>query len=349
MHKILFVTGSLRRGGAERVITILANNLVKRGYSVEIATLLYSEVEYSVDNNIKIVDLSDSQKNQFLDSFRLVKELRRLIKDDDIDVVISFMVTINILTRISTLGLKIKFIPSERNDPKVGRKKILRLLQNFVYSSSSVTVVQTDRALKSMPANVQKNCTIISNPISISASASEIKQKRIVSIGRLEKQKNQGMLINTFSLIHNYFPDYILEFYGEGSLLKELQAETKKLGIEKMVVFHGNCDDVHKRISNATMFVMSSDFEGQSNALLEALMMGLPCVATNCAGVDEAIEDGVNGLVVPVGDSEALFKAMFKVLSDSSLADELGNRAKLSTKKYEVVTIVDKWCSLIEG
>lgn len=136
------------------------------------------------------------------------------------------------------------------------------------------------------------NATIIFNPISVSSVSKNTNLKKIVTVGRLTVQKNQKLLIESFSEVLKKYPNIILEIYGDGEKREELKYIIKTLGVSNNVIFKGNILNVHEAIADAGLFVLSSDYEGLSNALMEAMMMGLPCISTTCAGSDELISDG---------------------------------------------------------
>lgn len=151
-------------------------------------------------------------------------------------------------------------------------------------------VFQTKRVSSYFP--YLSNATIIFNPISVSSVSKNTNLKKIVTVGRLTVQKNQKLLIESFSEVLKKYPNIILEIYGDGEKREELKYIIKTLGVSNNVIFKGNILNVHEAIADAGLFVLSSDYEGLSNALMEAMMMGLPCISTTCAGSDELISDG---------------------------------------------------------
>ena len=345
--EIIFVTGSLRRGGAERVISILSNELVERGWKVHICTMLFSAIGYELDPRIDVIDLSREKNNQVLDTPRMIIELRRTIRRIKPDAVISFMVTISIVTWLATRGQQVRFIPSERNDPAIGRGKIVQYLSSIAYAASDKIVFQTERAKNFYSEKIRKKGVIIYNPVSVSQERDPDPKHKIVSVGRLEVQKNRQLLIEAFSDVYKIHPEYSLHIYGEGSQEKELIALIEKLGLTEKVILHGNVSDVHKQIADAEFFVLSSDYEGLSNALIEAMMMGLPCISTDCAGASDVIEDGVDGIIVPIRDRNKMAEAMDKLIGDSALRKGYSEKAIVQTKKFSVDVIVDKWQEII--
>ena len=178
--------------------------------------------------------------------------------------------------------------------------------------------------------------------------AKEAKEWKIVSVGRLDAQKNQKMLIDAFAKMKEKFPNYKLYIYGEGSLRTQLSKQIKMLGLSGNVILKGNVLDIHSQIADASMFVLSSNYEGLSNALLEAMMMGLPCISTNCAGSDEVIVDGINGVLVPVGNVDALSAAMIKIADDKSFAHRIGLVARNTAEVFKTENVMEQWISVIE-
>ena len=344
---ILIVTGSLRRGGAERVISILSNELVKRGWTVHICTMLFSAIGYNLDPRIDIIDLSRENKNQNIDTPRMIKSLRDTIKNLKPDAVVSFMLTINIVTWMATRGLRVRFIPSERNDPSTGRGKLKHWLSCKAYASSFKTVFQTERARSFYSKKIQQNGVVIPNPVNVDQERNSNPKHKIVSVGRLEIQKNRRLLIDAFSDVYKKHPEYTLDIYGEGSQEEELKQLIVELGLTSAVILHGNVNDVHRQIADAEMFVLSSDYEGLSNALLEAMMMGLPCITTDCAGAAEAVEDGVDGIIIPIRDRKKMAEAMEELISDASLRNQFSKKAVEHSKRFKTDRVVDKWEELL--
>ena len=350
MKKITFVTGSMGRGGAERVISLLANFYVKMGSDVSILMLLHDKVEYELDERIKVINLSKENVKALFDMPRLIWNVHNYVKKEKPEAVVAFMAQICLVTGFACRGLKTRLIQSERIDPAaVGRGRFYEMLLNHVYANGDITVLQTKRARNYFPEKVRENSVIIPNPIAVKCTAVQQRSGRIVTAGRLTKQKNQAMLIEAFAALHKRYPRYTLDIYGEGPLEEELQAKIDALGLNGVVVLKGNVPNIHEEMADAEIFVLPSNFEGLSNALLEAMMMGLPCVATNCSGCDEVIEDSINGLLIPIGDMKALEEALLQLAGDDEYRRQLGQKAAKSTSKYEVDTVINLWRDAIEG
>lgn len=345
--RILFVLGSMKRCGAERVVSILAEQFSKEGNHVNIALLLCNEIDYQLDKAIVVNDLTTRCSRVKSIPIWLLK-IRKLIKELNPDILISFVARINILTQIACIGLKKDIVVSERNDPYCdGRGIITKVATKILYPRSKIVVFQTKRSQNYFGKRIRKNSVIILNPVDVQVQAQNIHSKKIVNVGRLSKQKNQKLLLEAFSDIVGRYPEYSLWIYGEGELRKELQKKVDLLGIHDRVFFPGNVRDIHERISDAEIFILCSDYEGLSNALMEALMMGLPCISTNCAGSDEVIENEVNGLLVPVGDREALCAAMDRLISDEELRCKIAENAKRMSEKFRMENIINDWLDVI--
>lgn len=350
MKKIVFVTGAMGRGGAERVISLLANFYVHLGTDVSILMLLHNRVEYELDERVKVINLSKENVNAVLDMPRLISTVRSYVKREKPDAVVAFMAQICLVTGFACRGLKTRLIQSERIDPSaVERGKIYEAILNHVYANGDVTVLQTKRARDYFPEKVRKNSVIIPNPIAVKCTVVQQRRDRIVTAGRLTKQKNQAMLIEAFAVLRKRYPKYTLDIYGEGPLQEELQAKIDALGLKGGAVLKGNVPNIHEEMADAEIFVLPSDFEGLSNALLEAMMMGLPCIATNCSGCDEVIEDGKNGLLIQVGDKNGLVKALTTLIEDSEYRTAIAKNAQQSAQRFYVETIIDEWNQVICG
>lgn len=347
MKDIVIVTGCMVRGGAEGVIATVANGLAQRGWKIHIISILFDRWDYELDPSIECIDISNEKRNQMLDTPRLVLALRKKIRQIKPKAVLSFMVAVNIVTWLATRRLNVKYIPSERNDPDKGRSSLIKKLQVKAYGAADTTVFQTTRAKEYFSDAIQKKSVIIPNPLREMPEAVYGASKRLVTAGRLSEQKNHKLLIDAFAGVYRDHPDYSIDIYGEGSMRDELQAYIDEKGLRDLVHLCGKVDNVPERIRDAYMFVLPSDYEGLSNALLEAMGIGLPCITTNCAGSDDAIRDGENGLIVPIRDRDAMEKAIRKLIEEPEKAEEMGKKARASMSRYKVKNVLEQWESLL--
>jgi len=347
-RRILFIIGSMRRGGAERVISILANHYAEKGWSVIILTLLDNSNDYDLHPSIEVKPLYIHGKSRIQQIPNWIFGIRKIVKLNKPIRIVSFVARINILTILACLGLNQYIVISERNDPMAdGRSIFVRFTTYLLYPLANSIVFQTNWAQSCFPKNIRKKSIIIPNPIKVGKLQSREKSKKIVAVGRLTEQKNHELLIRAFQKIHLSYPGYKLCIYGEGELREKLVKLIQQLSLNDAVSLPGNVKDIHEQIADAEMFVLSSNYEGLSNALLEAMMIGIPCISTNCAGSNEVIQDGVNGLLVPIGSSEKLVEAMKKIIEDQEFASKLASNAKKSSIQFNYDTVLEKWESVI--
>ena len=348
--KIVFFTGSMGRGGAERVISILSDHFVCQNWDVTIVMLLHDRAGgYTLNDKVKVKTFFPENSGMVKKIICNIRNIRSYIKKTKPDVLVSFMAQNTLVSGIACAGLGIRYIASERIDPSmVKRNFIYKKILNSLYRRADKVIFQTERAKNYFGEKIKNNSVIIGNPISVEFEATQT-NKKIVSAGRFTQQKNQKMLIDAFSMIVKKHPEYVLEIYGEGKERQNLEKQISELGLEDCVFLPGNKKNLHECIKDAQIFVLPSNFEGLSNALLEAMMMGLACVSTDCAGSDEVIISGENGLLVPVGNKEELETAIVNLIEDKKLREQIARNGKKSVEKFRAENIVSKWIEVIEG
>lgn len=346
--KIIFVVSAMHGGGAERVISKLANEYARQGNEITILMVAGNEVKYPLLSKINVVSLADASGGNFLLQVSRLIKMRRFFKANKDSRIVSFSTTINMFTILACLGLKNKVVVSERNDPNQYSYKWLR---NLFYVFGKQFVFQTEDAKLCFSKRIQNRSRVIPNPIGgdMPKTYSGVREKKIAAVGRLEPQKNHKLLIEAFAEFSFKYPEYELHIFGEGKLKEELRLLAKKLEISHNVVFEGFSENVLERIKAYSMYVLSSDYEGISNSLMEAMALGIPCISTDCpiGGSRLCIEHRKNGLLVPVGDKGALRKAM-ETLVDSSFAETLGEKACLIREKFSEDTIIKMWNGILE-
>ena len=346
---VIFIP-TLSQGGAERVISLLSRKMAEE--KIDVTILLYKDQEpfYTIDPRVKLVYVPrESGTTNLLKNLLWMRRFYR----ENADAVLSFLAPFNILTLLATLGGKQTVIVADRNDPRfVPGKFPIRKLRDFLYRFADGVIVQTKHNQAYFSKGVQKKSTIIYNPVDLGEKAGLAletpKRKRIVSVGRLMPQKNQIMLLEAFASIAERFPDHSLTIYGEGPFRKELEAYIVRLGLESRVALPGNIKDVHDRIADAELFVMSSDYEGMPNALIEAMCLGLPVISTAVSGATDLIRHGENGLLVPCRDTEALKNAMERLLSEPETAQAFGREAVKLNDALKIGDITQQWLDAVE-
>lgn len=352
MKKLTFFIGSMGKGGAERVISILANHFARSGWSVDIVMLLNRNVQYELYKTINLIDLTGKHTSYVKNTFDWVVGIRKYLKRTNPTCVISFVARINALVLSSSIGLNIPVIVSERNDPRNdGRSKLMQYYCDHAYRRANAVVFQTKYECECFSASVQKQAYIIKNPVSVQCyrtiDGPKTNRIKIVNVGRLAEQKNQKMLIDAIAVLVRDYPDMKCEIYGEGPLRRQLENQIINLNLQNIVFLKGNVNDLHEKISDASIFVMTSNYEGLSNACIEAMMIGLPCITTQYAGSEELISDRVNGLTVQCNNLQELVEAIRAVLRNPNLAKKLGKAAKESVTSYQTTVVLKEWDKLI--
>ena len=350
MKRHIFFIGTLCNGGAERVVSILAGHMAKQGMDVEILTYYDREVSYELDSRVKhtVVENLTGTGNKLKNLFAIRKYFKENAK-----VVISFLAPFNIMAIAANMGNGVPMIVADRNDPtKVPSNAAVRKVRDVLYRFATGVVVQTQKNKAYFCQAVQKKSKVIYNPIDLKDYAAIAlhteKEKKIVTAGRLMPQKNQKMMIRSFASVHEKHPDYQLVIYGEGPSRDELEALVKELGLVKCVLLPGNISDIHEHIKNAEIFVLSSDYEGMPNALIEAMCLGLPSISTKVSGATDLIKDHENGLLTELNNQEQLEKAMLELIENKELADKLAKNAAKLNEELEVSKIMQQWIDFIK-
>jgi len=339
--KILFVISSLGSGGAERVVVNLANYLTKR-HQVVIATFSNESSFYQLDQKVKHLklDLLKESKNvieTIFNSIKRVLTLSNLIKKENPDVVVSFMTHTNFLTILAGKIARKPVVFSERIAYDFYGKRI-NFLKKVLYPLGKALVVQTKEDAKNYP--FVKNVKVIPNPISFDVDGVGKKEKMVLAVGRLEKQKGFDSLIEVFSTIDT---DYELLIVGEGSQRASLEALIEKFGAKNIKLL-GRREDIWQLYNRAAIFVLSSQREGFPNVLIEAMACGCGVVSYDCPyGPSEIIQNGKNGLLVPNQNKKELKKAIELLMEREELRNNLGQNAMLVQKRFSIEKIGGVW------
>ena len=344
--KLLFCIPHLATGGAERVMSLLANKFVSNGNDVEIVLLSSDRRSYQLDSRVKLSFAGADGRSSLI---RRMKWLRRTVKQNHPDVVVVFLVKAYCMTLLSLLGTKIPVIASERNDPRFTKPLLWNMLSFILLPSSAHFVVQTQRIKDYYPFFFSSFTSIILNPVTdtVFDVKPTKKEKIIVTAGRLYPQKNHILLIKAFKSIYHSIPDYCLHIYGDGPCKENLEQLIIREGLENHVILKGRSDNVIEELNKATLFCLSSDYEGMSNSLIEAFCLGLPIVTTNVSGVETFIKDGRNALVVSTGDTDAFASAIYRLISNEQLREEMGERNKREGVRFNIDLIYNEWNSLL--
>lgn len=355
MKKVLFYIHSLNKGGAERVLLTVATRL-KNEYEVVILTDKHDEREYELPEGIKRIDIETELKSSGKSNstvWRLIF-LRKACKREKADCIIAFMASSAMRAIVANMFSFRKVVAAVRSNPYddfgsgINRRKI-----NYLFGKTKAVVCQTEYQAQFFDKKVQKKCTVIINPLFDefkNTSYEGTRTNRIVATGRLFDYKNHELMIRAFKKIADKYPDYVVEIFGEGPYRPQLTSIIEECGLEEKVLLSGDSSKVAEDIKDATMYVLPSDTEGMPNALMEAMALGLPVISTDCpcGGPKTLIEEGVNGLLVPVGDVDAMSKAMDRLLSDEDLRKSLSKNAKEILNRCDIEKIASLWGKVIE-
>ena len=354
--KITLFIGSLYGGGAERVTCNLASYLVQRGHQVEILTMSETEKAYELDKRVSVRTLLSikERKNTVRNMLVRMPRFWRYLKASDTDAYIVMLPKTTIMLLMFRRLTKAKVIAAERVDPASYSERIAKMLKKYAKRADG-WAFQTEDAQKWYGDSI-KDCKAIVipnavNPAFIRPHYEGKKRKVIAGAGRLDVQKNFDLLIRAFAKIASEFPEYNLIIYGKGDKEQELKSLVESLGLQDRIDLPGNIQNIAEEMEKNTMFVLSSDFEGMPNALMEAMALGLPCVSTDCpcGGPRYLIQDGVNGLLVPVGDENKMAEAIKNLLTNSDYAEKMGQNASKISEKLAPDKIYGKWEKFIAG
>ncbi len=346
--KIMFYIHTISHGGAERVIVNLSKQFFANGHDVVLVNSCKTDWEYEWDERIPRVILTEQPIGNFLKrNIFYIKALRRLIKTEKPDLLISFMAEPNFRAVVSAMGTKTKTMVSVRNDPdKEYPNAVFRFLAKTLYRKADGIVFQTADAQQWFPKTVQQKSRIIFNQVNEKFYAVDPPSEKahIMTVGRLTAQKNHPMLIEAFAKIHHLIPDNLI-IYGEGEKRRELEQLVEKHGLQDRVLLPGTITDVPETVRSARLFVMSSDYEGMPNALIEAMTLGVACISTDCpcGGPKILFDHGRNGVLVPVDDAQALADAMLAVLTDEARCRTLSDNARSAAQQFKPETIFGEW------
>lgn len=317
MSKIVFYVNAINGGGAERVMVNLAKYFSENGYDTTLVTSFRDTWEYPLAATVRRLTLEEVEikQSRIKRNFSRIKKLRDLCKSEKPDILVSFMEEPNFRAILATRGLPVKTLVSVRNDPnKEYAGKLGAFVGKVLLPMADGCVFQTKEAQEWFPERLQRKSKIIYNAVKEDFYQIERTPVRgeIVTCGRLVEQKNHALLIDAFSEVLKKYPFVTLKIYGEGALREKLQHQINDLGLEKKAFLMGATSDVEKVLQTADLFVLSSDYEGMPNALMEAMAAGVPCISTDCpcGGPRELFGEDASDKLVPCNDSAQLAEAI---------------------------------------
>lgn len=350
MQKIALIAHGLGNGGAERVASILANGLSRKNYEVMYLAVYNNVITYNLDADIKYIYLNIDVPNKIKKYIDRSKKISKILDDFQPDFVISFIVQEMLLTSFKG---KYQIVYSERTDP-ASKSKLLRMATKWIYNKAYRVVFQTDNAKDYFDTNIRDKGVVIPNPINMDLPywKENLHENVIVTACRITPEKNLPMLIKAFARFYDGHRDYILRICGEPrypEIKNELIRLSEELGIREKIEYLGYCTDVHQVMSRATIFALTSNYEGLSNSMLEALCIGVPTICTDCpsGGAAMYIENGENGFLVGVNDVDALYQQMTILADDIELQEKISNNSVKLREQLAAENIIKQWMAVL--
>ena len=358
---VTMVIHALRGGGAERVFCALANHWAATGHEVTVLTLsAAAEDRAELAPPIRRIGLdlireSRSPWQQLTNTLARVRQLRRAIRHAGGDCVVSFTDKMNILTLLACRHLPQRVVIAERSDPRhqsLGR--VWEWLRRRTYPRCQVWVVQTE-SVAGYARRLAGTARVAVIPNAVAAPADPLpppaqRTACILGVGRLSPEKGFDLLIQAFARISPWYPEWRLLILGEGPQRAALADLAAALAVGDRVQLAGWTPRPEAAMLAAGVFVLPSRYEGFPNALLEAMACGLPCLATACdSGPAEILRDGVDGLLVPPGDVEALAEALRQLIADDARRARLGSRAVEVTARFSREAFFSRWAAVLDA
>lgn len=354
--RIVFLTHSIGFGGAEKVMSFVANSLAENGHDIIVINFnsigeYITQVSQEFNESIKLYSFSGNSSG-IRRRYEILRFTYDIVKANRPDVLVGFTTFPNFIGKIVGSIFHIPSIMSERGDPNftINKKNLHSLLELLVVNQSDGAVFQIKGASEFYAKRLQKRGAIIPNPIFTQVEMENEKiverQKTVVSVGRLDNyQKRYDVMIEAFYLFSKKHPDYILKLYGDGQDKKQIMQWAQDAGIDSKLKFMGLSKTPMKDIYSDGIFLITSDYEGISNSLLEAMAVGLPCVSTDSTpgGARMLIEDGKNGLLCPVRDPIKIADALCTFADNPKLAEQCGRHARNVLSTFAPSKIAALW------
>lgn len=346
MEKIFFYINAIHDGGAERVMVNLAKYFSENRYNTTLVTSFRDTWEYPLAPTVGRLTLEEQEVKQsrLMRNLSRISKLRKICKEEKPDILISFMEEPNFRAILATRGLPVKTLVSVRNDPnKEYAGKLGAFVGKVLLPMADGCVFQTKEAQEWFPGRLQRKSKIIYNAVKEDFYHIERKPNRgeIVTCGRLTEQKNHAMLIAAFADVVKQYPYATLKIYGEGALRETLQQQINEAGLQDKALLMGATNDVAKALKTADLFVLSSDYEGMPNALMEAMAAGVPCISTDCpcGGPRELFGENLKKKLVPCGDANQMALKISEVLD----ATESGILEKNCAEAFRPDSVDARW------
>lgn len=345
--KVVFLLPDMGFGGAERVVSIISKELVDLGHSVDIVCLYGSRVQYEVFDSVKVLDFSKYNTDLYHRIIHLHKYLRSEKKIYHQVVAVAFQSSCLNSVLFASVFTGVRVVSTERSNPyKKGTSAISRLRASIPFLLSDLGVFQTNDARAYYHLMPDKKSVVISNPITPSSISwkHNLTPSGIISVCRLHPGKNLKMSFDAIARLKPKYPNIHLDVFGAGHIEGELKEQVKDLELEENISFKGNTNRVLEELSQHSVYISTSNYEGVSNSMLEAMSVGMPIVCTDCpiGGARMMLEDNC-GLLSPVGDVDGFVEKLDYVLSHPQQALIMADNARNKTINYSPQNVAKEW------
>ena len=357
--KILIYIGSLKSGGAEKVVSHMANYWAHTHEIVLLTDVSEKEDFFEIHSKVKRISTGFlvSKKNIFIKYFSHLKgllQLRKIIKDTKPEIIISHLPVANVRMLLSTFNLKIPLIVEDHNNPAFNKiPQPWRILRPIMYMFTNKVVLLTEDLKKHYHKGLQSKIVIIPNPLNIprniiNSNEVILKHPTFISTGNFRYIKGYDLLIQAFSHVVKVYPDWYLTLLGDGKERKNLSLLAEKLGVSDKIDMPGRVNNPYTLLKQAEIYVLSSRSEGFPVALCEAMGVGMPCISFDCpTGPSDIINNNHNGLLIEYLNVEKLAEAMIKLVENSNLRERLSKEALKINNDLEISVIMKKWETII--
>ena len=365
--RILMLVSSMHAGGAERVAATLVSAWAERGDAVTLTPTYSSKGTcfYPLSDKVELAwlaDIAGTRASGGWAAFKRLMALRKHIRDTKPDVVVSFLTNVNVAAILATRGLGVPLIVCERTNPvaETTTGSVWRKLRRLLYPRADMVTVQAEDTAGPFSRQVPgiKRLAVIPNPLPAPLlDAPRVQQREdggpreLLAMGRLVPDKQFHLLIDVFAQLAPLNPDWNLRIWGDGPERGALEQQVSRLRLQSRISLPGRTEAPWEELARGQAFVLSSLVEGFPNVLLEAMSLGLPCVAFDCpSGPREMTRDGQDALLVPAGDRVALTDALHRLMSDASLRQQMGTRGSAAVRhRYALASVLTEWDELFEA
>jgi glycosyltransferase involved in cell wall biosynthesis len=357
-EKICFLIANIDGfGGTERVTSVIANGLVKRGYLIDIISCKDRENrKYILDNEINVIYLKENKcQNSMIRKLKTLMDIQKTILNREYNIIVAVDMYLYLYLYPYVKKNNCKYIAWEHFNYYINEIKGERFARKLAVKSADKVVVLGKNDMKNYSEHFPKatNITYIYNPVSfVVSSHNNLKKKHeVIAVGRLEKQKGFDRLIESWAKVESTLTeesDWHLNIYGEGTQRKKLEGMIASKNLHR-VNLKGFCNDIEEKMSTASIFTLSSRYEGFVLVLIEALANGMACVSYDCKeGPAELIIDDFNGFLVQNGNIDCFSDRLIRLINDDTLRNQFSKNSNVNLDRFEINTVLDRWEELFK-